>query len=154
MSVSLYVFCAHRVLPEATPHILLSLLLVAVLIVSILRLRLILILIVIVLILVLILIVFVFILIVLHNCLRVLFCNSPNYKIIICRSLLYYYIKRYFSSTSSPTRYTVRAKTDAKMRVNTDSIIHDISATMLSDENIQTLNGPAAAERTAKARQV
>ena len=76
-----------------------QLLLIAVLIVFILIL-----IIVLVLIFVLILIVFVFVLIVLHNCLRMFFVIPPNYKIIICRSVFDYYIKRYFSSISSFTR--------------------------------------------------
>ena len=124
-----------------------QLLLIAVLIVFILIL-----IIVLVLIFVLILVVFVFVLIVLHNCLRMFFVIPPNYKIIICRSVFDYYIKRYFSSTSSFTRCNVRVKTQAKVIVSTNSKIHDISATMLSEENIHTLKGPLAAASATKKR--
>ena len=124
-----------------------QLLLIAVLIVFILIL-----IIVLVLIFVLILVVFVFVLIVLHNCLRIFFVIPPNYKIIICRSVFDYYIKRYFSSTSSFTRCNVRVKTQAKVIVSTNSKIHDISATMLSEENIHTLKGPLAAASATKKR--
>ena len=126
-----------------------QLLLIAVLIVFILILIIVLVLIFV---LILVVFVFVFVLIVLHNCLRMFFVIPPNYKIIICRSVFDYYIKRYFSSTSSFTRCNVRVKTQAKVIVSTNSKIHDISATMLSEENIHTLKGPLAAASATKKR--